>query len=142
MKLRDCRLPIVWLAAIVAAVGLASSSADAKDYRLDYGVEMRSESDGGSVVCPYGRCIVKIESLKLALNISLFRGRGSGATIELEGEPGCCFFEGGGRSREVVPSAEVEKLRIFVGLPGRGLLYVRNQHVGNLYLRFHFDLTE
>src|SRR5690349_13598576 len=115
--------------ALVVAL-LASTPAFAKDYKLEFGVDARTGSDAGSAVCPYGRCAVKVESLKLTIIVFLSRDYPDRALIEMEGEADCCFFEGGARTQGIVPLNPPPKLRIFVGQPGRRLLYVQNEYAG------------
>lgn len=89
--------------AFISAVLLLPASGYAKDYRLDYGIETPTDSDAGSTACPYGVCHVKVEKLNLTVIISLSRDDPYHARIQIEGKPGCCFFELGARSQRIVP---------------------------------------
>lgn len=114
-----------------------ASPACAKDYRLDYGVETPTESDAGSAACLYGVCRVKVDKLNLTIIIFLSRDDLGHARIEIEGKPGCCFFELGARSQGILPGNPPSRLRFFTGTAARGLLYFQNEPAGNLYLEFH-----
>src|SRR5215475_1200475 len=85
-----------------AVLLLASTPVSAKDYRLDYGIETRAGGDAGSIVCAYERCVVKIEQLHLTLSIYVSRGYTDRERVELEGEPACCFFDGGAQTQNIV----------------------------------------
>ena len=125
--------------ALAFALLLVNTPASAKDYRLDFVVKTPTGSDAGSVVCPYGRCVVKVEQLRLTIAVYLWREHADQALISIEGEAGCCFFAGGARTQGIVPLNPPPRLPFFVGQPGRGLLYVQNEPAGDLYLRLHFD---
>ena len=123
----------------MAGALLMASAACAKDYRVDYGIETSTDSDAGSTVCPYGVCRVKVDKLNLTIIIFLSRDDLGHARIQIEGKPGCCFFELGARSQGIAPSNPPPKLRFFTGAAAQGLLYFQNEPAGNLYLGFHLD---
>jgi hypothetical protein len=125
--------------AFISAALLMPGSGYAKDYRLDYGIETPTDSDAGSTACPYEVCRVNVEKLKLTIIIFLSRDDPDHARIQIEGKPGCCFFELGARSQRIVPGNPPPGLRFFTGMAARGLLYFQNERAGNLYLRFHLD---
>lgn len=130
---------VKFASAFMAAALLMASSAYAKDYRIDYGIETATGSDAGATACPYEVCHVKVDKLNLTIIIFLSRNDLSHARIQIEGKPGCCFFELGARSQGIVLSNQPPKLRFFTGTAARGLLYFQNEPAGTLYLRFHFD---
>ncbi|WP_027550886.1 hypothetical protein [Bradyrhizobium sp. Cp5.3] len=125
--------------AFISAVLLTSASGYAKDYRLDYGIETPTDGDAGSTACPYRVCRVKVAKLNLTVIIFLSRDDPDHARIQIEGKPGCCFFELGAPSQRIVPGDPAPRLRFFTGMAPQGLLYFQNEPAGNLYLRFHLD---
>lgn len=124
----------------MAAFLSIASPAYAKDYTLDYGVETPTDGDVGSTSCPYGVCRVGIKKLNITLIIFRYRDDPRHARVEIEGKPGCCFFELGAQSQRIVlDDNPPPSLRFFTGAAARGLLLFQNEPAGILDLRFHLD---
>ncbi|MGT2438545.1 hypothetical protein ACU4GH_25335 [Bradyrhizobium betae] len=124
----------------MVAIQVMASPACAKNYVLDYRIETPMNDDVGSTSCAYGVCRVEIKKLNVTLIISLSRDDPRHARIEIEGRPGCCFFELGAQSQRIVLDDDPpQSLRFFAGVAARGLLLVQNEPAGILSLRFRLD---
>jgi len=127
-------------ATFMAAIQFMTSSAHAKNYTLDYRIETPNDDDVGSASCPYGMCRVGIKKLNVTLIIFLYRDDLRHARVEIEGRPGCCFFELGARTQRIVLDDDPQSShRFFTGAAAQGLLLVQNEPAGILSLRFHLD---
>jgi hypothetical protein len=125
---------------VIAATQFMASPAYAKNYTLDYGIETPNDGDVGSASCPYGMCRVGIKKLNVTLVIFLYRDDPRHARVEIEGKPGCCFFELGVQSQRIVLDDDPPpSYRFFTGAAARGLLLIQNEPAGILSLRFHLD---
>jgi hypothetical protein len=129
------------IVSILALVGtfLSDSSALADDYSVDFGIESDAGKDAGSIGCVLEQaCGAEIESLGLRVTFHAFRREPGRAIVSLySGDPGCCYFSGGAGSITIDPRTPLSRIPLFKGARARGGLYIENQRVGILYLRFH-----
>jgi len=128
---------------VVAAVLIflaAGSSALADGYGIDDAVKTSAGSDTGTVECSFDeRCAVTFDSLKLKLDVSVSHNDPARARLNLSGDTlDCCFFENAVSKFTVDARLSLIRQRLFKGQRARGLLYLQNEYVGDLYLRFHF----
>lgn len=108
------------------------NSANALDYKLDYGVDAGSASDEGVVACSTGpqECVAEIKSLGVKLYVRVSAKGGSIRAYDA-GMRDCCFFEDETRFASVDVDGTITKLPFFsyVGGTGQvkklGVLYVR-----------------
>jgi hypothetical protein len=135
IKTRSQRAGI--LALLGALVGM--SPAFASDYSVDFGVETDAGKDAGTLACRFGEmCDAKVEWLGLRVAIHVFRHEPERATVYLDGgDLSCCYFEYAADKITVDPRKPLYRVPFFKGTRARGGLYVENQRVGTLYLRFH-----
>jgi hypothetical protein len=128
--------------AVVLAMLLISSGALAQDYAVDFAIDMHGRQDSGAVECRVGsRCAVRVDSLRLKFQVVIYRGRLDRAYVTLDGNSGCCLFEGAASTLSVVPEGSLRQHRLFVGQEAgdKSLVYIQNQHMGDLYLKFQFS---
>ena len=121
----------------IVSVLLACSLVRAETYGVVYGIELRGSKDKGSIDCPYDElCIVRVPSLKLRFKLSVLRRAPERAHVSVDGEAGCCLLKGAVWRLAVDPREKLLRLRLFVGRQAKGLEYLENEYVGNLYLTF------
>lgn len=127
--------------AILTLLGtpLLGSSVRAADYSVDFGIETDAGKDGGSLACLFNDvCGARIESLGLRVTVYAFRNEPGRASVRLySGDLSCCYFAGAADSIAVDPRKPVSRVPIFKGASARGGLYIENERVGTLYLRFY-----
>jgi hypothetical protein len=128
------------IAAILAML-LTSSAALAQDYTVNFAINMRDHQDTGSAECRFGnRCAVRVDSLRLKFQVMIYRSSSDLAHVTLDGDSSCCLFEGAVSALTVDPRAPLKRHRLFVGQEAgdKSLVYIQNEHVGDLYLKFQF----
>jgi hypothetical protein len=129
------------LAAVVAIL-LTSSNALGQGYIVNFAIDMHDRRETGAVECRVGsRCTVHLDSLRLRLQVVIYLGRLDRAHVTLDGDSGCCLFEGATSTLSLVPDEPLGRHRLFVGQEAsdKSLVYIQNQHVGDLYLKFQFS---
>lgn len=117
------------------------SHAVADDYRVDFGAETDRGRDAGTIDCRFDRsCHAELKSLGFSVYVRIRRGDASRlAHVSLSGyELGCCYFADASDSITVPSSNSPSRVPLFKGMRARGALFIENQRVGTLYLRFHF----
>jgi hypothetical protein len=91
------------LAAVVAIL-LTSSSALAQGYIVNFAIDMHDRRDTGAIECRVGsRCSVHVDTLRLRLRVVIYPGRLDSAYVTLDGNSGCCLFEGAASTLSLVP---------------------------------------
>src|SRR5882724_9166136 len=127
--------------AIVALLGtvLSSSSLLAADYSVDFGIETDAGKDAGSIVCVFEQiCSAEIESLGWRVTFHAFQSEPGRAIVRLYGGGlSCCYFAGAADSITIDPRKPLSRVSFFKGARARGGLFIENERVGTLYLRFH-----
>jgi hypothetical protein len=69
--------------------------------------------------------------------VEVSRGKSLYARLRLDGDDlGCCYFAGPASSIVVDPD-KPNKVPLYKGMGPRGTLFIKNQRVGALYLRFN-----
>ena len=119
---------------------LSSNIVRAADYSIDFGVDtVDAGKDAGSLTCQLKQiCIVKMEPLGLSVSVHLSWKESGQAVIRLKNDDrSCCYFAGGGESVTIDARTPVSQLPFFKGTAPRGGLFIQNERVGTLYLRFH-----
>jgi len=136
---RNVRRPV---AAIVALLGvlLSSSIVLADDYRVDFGIKAKAGEDVGTMNCQFGKtCFAKIESLGLSLNLHLSRvflpDRASAYLYNRD--MSCCYFMGSTDTIDIDPRQPLSRVPFFNGWRARGRVFVENERISTLYLRFN-----
>lgn len=133
--MRGCTSAVLAMVSVL----LASSPVLAEGYGVVYGIVLSGSKDTGSIDCSYDDlCIVRVPSLKLKFKLSVLRRVPKRAHVSVDGEAGCCLLEGAVWRLAVDPREKLLRLRLFVGRQARGLEYIENEYVGNLYLKFRF----
>lgn len=122
------------------AISLSVNTALADDYRVEVGAATEAGKDAGVLSCAFDKmCAARLDALKLRVRVYVPRREPGQATVYLDREDlGCCYFAGGGRSTTVAPEMRVSRLPLFTGAGARGGLFVENERIGTLYLRFRF----
>jgi hypothetical protein len=144
LMLRNVSRAIALLAALgtmLACVLLSSNAARAADYSVDFGVDtVNAGKDAGSLACQLRkRCSAKLEPLGLNVSFDVSWKESGEAVVRLENEGrSCCYFAGGGRTVVVDGRAPLSRLPFFRGTAPRGGLFIQNEPVGVLFLRFNF----
>ena len=103
-------------------------------------VETDVGKDAGSIACVFEQiCSAEMESLGWRVTFHAFRGEPGRAIVQLYGGGlSCCYFAGAGDSITIDPRISLSRVPFFKGAGARGGLYIENERVGTLYLRFHF----
>jgi hypothetical protein len=84
-------------------------------------------------------CSAKIESLGLIVSIHVFRNEPERASVSLYGgDLGCCYFDGAAGEKIIDPRKPLSRVPFFKGARARGGLFIQNERVGTLYLRFDY----
>ena len=78
-------------------------------------------------------------SLGLTVSLDISRGDPAWAHVGLSThELGCCYFAYGKDHMTIDPRIPLSRLPLFKGAGERGGLFVENERMGTLYLRFYF----
>ena len=127
------------LALCVVGTLLSNSPAVADGYSLDFGAETDRGKDAGTIRCRFDQaCDGKLESLGLTVRVEVSRGKSLYARVRLDGDSlDCCYFAGPASSLVVDPE-KPNPVPLYKGMGPRGALFIENQRVGTLYLRFNF----
>ena len=108
----------------------------AQDYSVEFGADTERGKDAGSLDCRFGRaCHAKMESLGFSVRVKISRELAF-ADISIEGDDrDCCYFENG-KSEMGIDARGPSKVPIFKGRGPKGGLFILNERMGYLYLRF------
>jgi hypothetical protein len=134
------RLDSLRLAAGVALfVFLSADVALAQNYSVDFGADTERGKDAGTLDCRFGQaCQAKMESLGFSVSVKIFR-EPAFADVSMEGDDlSCCYFANGKSKMEIDARKSSARVPIFKGRGPKGGLFIQNERVGFLYLRFHF----
>ena len=127
-------------AACLGLVGilLSTNVVLAADFSVDFGADTEQGRDAGSLDCRFGQvCSARMESLGLTFSVDIFKGDSLRAHVRLYGhDPGCCYFADAAGSITIDPSKPPSPVPFFKGARARGGLFVQNERVGALYLKF------
>jgi hypothetical protein len=129
------------LGATLACASLSSNAARAADYSVDFGVDtVNAGKDAGSLTGQLRkRCSAKLKPFGLNVSFDVSWEDSGEATIRLENEDrSCCYFADGRRSVIVDGRAPLSRLPFFEGPVPRAGLFVQNEPVGILFLKFNF----
>lgn len=131
-----------FIVAILAFVGALSpgSSALAEEYGVDFGADTATGRDAGTLTCRRGQtCHGELESLGLRVSIGIFPSEPRWALVSLDSrEFGCCYFDGAIDKISVDPAKALSRVPLFKGAKRRVGMFIQNERVGTLYLRFNF----
>jgi hypothetical protein len=120
------RTPITAILVLLGTL-LSASFALAEDYSVDFGADTVRGRDAGTLHCRFGYiCDAKMESLGLIVSVDTSRG-----------DLGCCYFAGAAGSMTIDPRKSLYRVPLFKGAGARGALFIENERMGTLYLRFH-----
>ena len=111
----------------------------AADYGLEVGVDTRVGKDTTAVQCSFDEtCVAKLGPFGLKITTWISgRYRVPFASVSIYGDEfGCCYFEGATPSTVIDAGRTTSQLPIFRGREARGAVFIENEHVGVLYLRF------
>jgi hypothetical protein len=126
-------------AALLALFGilLSANVVLAADFSVDFGADTDQGRDAGSLDCRFGQvCSARMESLGLTFSVDIFHGDPVRAHVHLYGrDPSCCYFADAAGSITIDPS-KPPPVPFFKGARARGGLFVQNERVGALYLKF------
>ncbi len=119
---------------------LSDGCALAADYNIDFGVETTAGKDAGTLTCLFDEvCSAKVKLPGLGISIFVSRSEPELASVRLHGdELNCCYFDGAADSKIIDPRTPVSRVAIFKGASARGALFIENEHIGTLYLRFDY----
>lgn len=134
------RLDSLRLAAGVALfVYLSADVALAQNYSVDVGADTERGKDAGILDCRFGQaCQAKMESLGFTVRVKISR-EPAFADVSMEGDDlGCCYFANGKSKMEIDARKPLSQVPIFKGSGPKGGLFIHNERVGYLYLRFNF----
>jgi hypothetical protein len=135
------RLDSLRLAAGVALfVFLSADVALAQNYSVDFGVDTERGKDAGTLDCRFGQaCQAKMESLGFSVRVEISRYPAF-ADVSMEGDDlSCCYFASGKSKIGIDARKPLSRVPIFKGRGPKGGLFVQNERMGFLYLRFQFD---
>ena len=135
----NARSPITAILALLGTL-LSGGSVLAADYSVDFGVETDAGKDAGSLMCVFDQtCSAKMEALGLRISIDVFGSNPQRAHVNLYGgDLSCCYFDGAADSIVIDPRKPLSRVPFFKGARARGGLYIENERVGTLYLRFDY----
>jgi hypothetical protein len=135
----NARSPITAILALLGTL-LSGGSVLAADYSVDFGVETAVGKDAGTLTCLFGQiCDAKIESLGLRVSVHVFRSEPERASVRLYGgDPSCCYFDGTADKKIIDPRKPVSRVAFFKGARAKGGLFIQNERVGTLYLKFDY----
>jgi hypothetical protein len=135
-------MPVLIVAALALLGALLSDgSARAEDYSMDFGAETPAGRDAGTVACVFGEtCAGNMDTLGLSVNVYVFRSEVDRASVHLYGRRylRLFYFNYAADSVAIDTRKPVSRVPFFKGERARGGLYIENERVGTLYLRFHF----
>lgn len=118
---------------------MLGNSAFAEDYSVDFGADTDRGRDAGTLHCQFGKtCGGKMESLGLEVSVLIHR-RDRAAQVRMSSiHAGCCYFAYAKNTIVVDTRAPLSLVPIFKGTPSKGGLFIENERVGGLYLKFYF----
>ena len=125
---------------VALASALLSSTVRAANYSVDFGVDtVGAGKDAGSLTCQLKQiCNATMGPLGLRLSVHLPWKDSGQAVVRLKNSDlSCCYFAGGGESVTIDARTPLTQLPFFKGAAPRGGLFIQNERVGTLYLRFH-----
>jgi len=133
----NAHCPFIAVLALLGAL-LSVSSVLAADFSVDFGVETDAGKDAGSLTCQFDEtCSAKIESLELRVSILVFRSEPDRVHVSLYGgDLRCCYFDGAADEKIIDPHQPLSRVSFFKGTRARGGLFIQNERMGTLYLRF------
>lgn len=110
----------------------------AADYSLEIGVDTTAGRDAGTLECTFDKiCRERLGPLKLSVQVDMSRWDKNRATVRMDSdEPGCCYFESAAPTVVIDLGDKLSPLPIFRGERARGALFIQNERVGTLHLRF------
>lgn len=131
------RNPIVASLALVG-IFLSANVVPAADFSVDFGADTEQGRDAGSLDCRFGQvCHARTESLGLTFSVDIFRGDPVRARVRLYGsDPNCCYFADATSSIAIDPFKPPFRVPFFKGGRARDGMFVQNERVGALYLKF------
>lgn len=134
----NARSPITATLALLCVLA-SGSSASAANYSVDFGAETDAGRDAGSLACQVGQtCAADMKSLGLRITFLVFRSEPERVTIHLYGRGlSCCYFAGAADSIDIDPRKPLSGISFYRGARARGGLFIENERVGTLYLRFN-----
>jgi hypothetical protein len=144
--MRNLRMRIntrIRVVAILAFLCLlpSGSSAFAGENTVDFGAETDAGKDAGSLMCRLDQaCDGELESLGLTVSIYLCRSNNDRAvaSVYLHGHDlSCCYFEYAAEKVTIDLRESASRVSFYKGTRARRGLYVENERVGALYLKFH-----
>jgi hypothetical protein len=125
----------------VALFGFLSADvALAQNYSVDFGADTELGKDAGTLDCRFGEaCQAKMESLGFTVRVKISR-EPAFADVSMEGgDLGCCYFANGKSKIGIDARKPLSQVPIFKGSGSKGGLFIQNERVGFLYLRFQFN---
>jgi hypothetical protein len=129
-------------AVVLASLGslLPPSFALAEDFSVDFGADTDRGRDAGTLHCRFDRtCDAKMESLGLTVRVHISRGNAASADIRMLSEnPDCCYFADARSTGVIDTRTPLSRVPIFKGEGARGGLFIQNERLGVLYLKFQF----
>jgi len=93
-----------------------------------------------TLTCQFDKiCSAKIEPLGLNVGIMVFRREPERASVSLYGDDlSCCYFDSAADKKIIDPRKPVSGVPIFKGTRATRGLFIQNERVGTLYLRFDY----
>lgn len=135
---RTCRV-LIGAIFFVLTILASNSSAWGADYSADIGIDTTTAGrDAGTLECRFDEaCRQKFEPFKLRVEVRVSSRYRNSVNIRMDSEqPGCCYFETAAPSIVIDLRDELSPLPIFRGARARGALFIQNERVGTLHLRF------
>jgi hypothetical protein len=122
----------------VLAVLASNSSARGADYSVDIGVDTTAGRDAATLECRFDEaCRQKLEPFKLRVEVRVSSRYRDRVNIWMDSEEaGCCYFETAAPKIVIDLRDKLSPLPIFRGARARGALFIQNERVGTLHLRF------
>lgn len=127
-----------FLAIALLLSGIVSGPSFATDYSVDVGVETKAGKDAGSLACLYDEtCHVNMPSLGLKIALLAYRIQPNRVTVYVNRDDlSCCYFESAADTLDVDRRNAMFRVPFFSGTRARGSMFIQNERVGTLYLRF------
>jgi len=118
---------------------LSANVALAQNYSVEFGADTERGKDASTLDCQFGQaCRAKMESLGLSVSVKVSR-EPVFADVSMEGSDlDCCYFENGKSQMGIDARRPLSRVPIFKGRGPKGGLFIQNERVGYLYLRFNF----
>jgi len=134
---RNVRRPVTAILGLLGVL-LSSSIVLADDYRVDFGIKTKTGEDVGTITCQFGEiCRENVASLGLRISILILRSRRERASVHVNGSDlSCCYFVGAADSLDVDTHQPLSRVVFSQGARARGALFIQNQPMGTLFLRF------